>query len=557
MAPRNTLGDYLATLPAATIDNDDLIYAIVDGQEAVITADQVFGGGGGGVGVTDGDKGDVVVSGGGATWSIEANAIATTKIANGAVTAAKLNADTKATEAQAKAGTDDTAYLTSAKARASLPYSILHPSGDTAGTTDTAALNALSVPRQVRLAPGTFHLLNATIRTGLHIEGSGRGVTAVKVPNSSNGQAFLTENWVTLTGTDTNSGPTGWSIKNLTIDANGANNAGGSWGMLIYGSDFELENLDIINARTGGIQSEWSTTSGPNHMEARVRNVFTHTPYAALGIQWNGPHDSHFDTVSIVSTVATAGAGQRGFYFGPKALGTRLVNCHAWGTSQWAAEVAGVAVWFTQCYLEGGQVGQLLIAEDGCQYRGGWIGGNAATGVKGIELGVAAGTAATTADIDTAVYYARGGALNLVNQVSNKVRLHVVRDTVDPVVIGSSTATDWSDISIQVEGTAGADEYEQIRRRAIFHNRSTAAQPVLITKGHSSQSAAMASFRTHADVEVASVTLTGGFRPLQVATGSRPTAASAGAGAMIYDTTLSKPIWSNGTVWKDAAGTTV
>jgi hypothetical protein len=40
-------------------------------------------------------------------------------------------------------------------------------------------------------------------------------------------------------------------------------------------------------------------------------------------------------------------------------------------------------------------------------------------------------------------------------------------------------------------------------------------------------------------------------------TGSRPSAATAGVGAMFYDTTLSKPIWSNGTVWKDSAGTTV
>ena len=41
------------------------------------------------------------------------------------------------------------------------------------------------------------------------------------------------------------------------------------------------------------------------------------------------------------------------------------------------------------------------------------------------------------------------------------------------------------------------------------------------------------------------------------ATGSRPSASTVGAGAQWYDTTLSKPIWSNGTVWKDAAGTTV
>lgn len=40
-------------------------------------------------------------------------------------------------------------------------------------------------------------------------------------------------------------------------------------------------------------------------------------------------------------------------------------------------------------------------------------------------------------------------------------------------------------------------------------------------------------------------------------TAGRPSAATAGAGAMIYDTTLSKPIWSDGSVWRDAAGSSV
>lgn len=43
----------------------------------------------------------------------------------------------------------------------------------------------------------------------------------------------------------------------------------------------------------------------------------------------------------------------------------------------------------------------------------------------------------------------------------------------------------------------------------------------------------------------------------RAATGSRPSASTAGAGAMFYDTTLSKPIWSDGTTWRDAAGTAV
>lgn len=38
---------------------------------------------------------------------------------------------------------------------------------------------------------------------------------------------------------------------------------------------------------------------------------------------------------------------------------------------------------------------------------------------------------------------------------------------------------------------------------------------------------------------------------------TRPDAAAAGVGAMIYDPDLLKPIWSNGTVWHDATGTTV
>lgn len=48
--------------------------------------------------------------------------------------------------------------------------------------------------------------------------------------------------------------------------------------------------------------------------------------------------------------------------------------------------------------------------------------------------------------------------------------------------------------------------------------------------------------------------------PLQVAaysTAARPSAAAMGAGAHIFDTTLGKPVWSNGTSWVDSTGTVV
>ena len=41
------------------------------------------------------------------------------------------------------------------------------------------------------------------------------------------------------------------------------------------------------------------------------------------------------------------------------------------------------------------------------------------------------------------------------------------------------------------------------------------------------------------------------------ATGDRPSAGSVAPGTAVYDTTLSKPIWSDGSTWRDASGAAV
>jgi hypothetical protein len=53
------------------------------------------------------------------------------------------------------------------------------------------------------------------------------------------------------------------------------------------------------------------------------------------------------------------------------------------------------------------------------------------------------------------------------------------------------------------------------------------------------------------------VTFATASRSTPYTTAGRPSASALGAGTCIYDVTLSKPIWSNGTTWKDSAGTTV
>jgi hypothetical protein len=47
------------------------------------------------------------------------------------------------------------------------------------------------------------------------------------------------------------------------------------------------------------------------------------------------------------------------------------------------------------------------------------------------------------------------------------------------------------------------------------------------------------------------------FATGQNITDNRPAAATVGVGAQFYDTSLQKPIWSDGTNWRDAAGTIV
>lgn len=55
----------------------------------------------------------------------------------------------------------------------------------------------------------------------------------------------------------------------------------------------------------------------------------------------------------------------------------------------------------------------------------------------------------------------------------------------------------------------------------------------------------------------AQVNVNGPLRVSAKSTSQRPSAVTLDPGTMIFDTTLSKPIWSDGTVWRDANGDTV
>ena len=95
-----------------------------------------------GGGVSDGDKGDITVSGSGATWNIDANAVGTTEIANGAVTLAKMaDMATDSLLGRDTAGTGAPEVLSASTARTvlGLGTAALSATGDFAAASHTHA----------------------------------------------------------------------------------------------------------------------------------------------------------------------------------------------------------------------------------------------------------------------------------------------------------------------------------------------------------------------------------------------------------------------------------
>ncbi|GGL89073.1 glycosyl hydrolase family 28-related protein [Micromonospora yangpuensis] len=221
----------------------------------------------------------------------------------------------------------------------------------------------------VFLPPGTYLTGRVVLPSRVHLRGSGGDATTLRLRPGANTAIIESAGYDRLAGTRSDAGTTLFSLRDLALDGNKAQNPTAGYGLRVYGYGYELSEVIVFNCRTDGIVSEWGPAGAlpaPSHqMESRFSAVRTHGN-DGHGINFLGPHDSMF------INCLTFDNGASGFRLAGDAQGTSMVNCHAWGIRQNVSfDLAAAGISCSNCYADlNGGVGVRISRND---VR--WIGG--------------------------------------------------------------------------------------------------------------------------------------------------------------------------------------
>jgi hypothetical protein len=318
-------------------------------------------------------------------------------------------------------------------------------------TTAQAALTAGSLVLQPNK---TLTHGGLTIPSGAVFDGNG---STIKLKNgaAAGTHVLRTSSFTTLVGTDgVANGESGFSVRNLQIDGNKANNASGGHGLAIFGYAYRLHNVVVRNAHGRGIHSEWNSTSNLTYTTGEQFECFWNNVRVMSndgnGIHFDGPHDSYASGVNPIQN------GGHGLYCAPKSLGTVFLNVHSWGVNHdEAIRVDGTGINIINFQGEGARNAQLHVrANDGAFLGGNVYNGFQAAGTnKGIQIGDT-GVAVATTRIDAYTHGLDAGHLILTNDAgANDIKLLAYNGATDPIIVG--TPNFGSRVDVQINGNSG------------------------------------------------------------------------------------------------------
>lgn len=436
------------------------------------------------------------------------------------------------------------------------------------------------------------------VATDCGVIGAGLGATVLKAPASLTGGVIQSTDYATLTGTASASPETRGShrmvIADLTIDGNKAN-ATNSVGIEIYGAGWRMSDVRVQNCGVDGIRTEFGidvTFASLITLEGNADNILC-CLNDGHGWRFRGPHDSNINNYVAHSNTGWGFRNESSATFYNGTLGhcskfNMFLNANGWYVG------AGVASY------AGGQVAG--AGGTGIEFQAG-IGSVVMLGmlVAGWTTGAIIRGTSHTVDLlsqrnTTGVNLDGVGYCDL--RLSGEV---ATADTVG-ILVTSETSPNtvagmWSVAAAKamVSGTFGVSSLVLLTQAGGAGNASLYVLPDMFTfpsgtELRTARALATTGSAVYAGRNGAKQTYIGTnigwngdaglilandcnlyrdgalrfaippdhtFRLGRNVTGSRPAAGTVGSGAMFYDTTLSKPIWSDGTVWRDAAGTAV
>lgn len=248
---------------------------------------------------------------------------------------------------------------------------------------------------------GTYLVQTLTMRSFVHLIGSGIEATVLKLKSGTNADLVQGANAPSLinisgaNGTGSTGGIANWSIQDITLDGNKANQtAGPSYPLRAYGYGFILHNLRIRNGYSGGILADWnggSSSPGFDAMSAAISNFKIHD-CNGIGLEWGGPHDSYFVNGEIFKS------GSHNIHIGPNASAMVFTNVHSWGSATGVSAVgflveSGYAL-FNGCESEGSDTAQVVFLCNESFWDGGHIFGAGVFNTSGVIFGQANGATA-------------------------------------------------------------------------------------------------------------------------------------------------------------------
>jgi hypothetical protein len=179
---------------------------------------------------------------------------------------------------------------------------------------------------------GTF-LIGSTIKmaSSVHLVGAGIDATVLLLKAGVNVDlvnfgTVANINLSAAVGTGSTGGAFNFSIQDLTLDGNKANQSGASYCLRGYGYGYIVHNARIRNAFTDGVLVDWNggaASPGNDSMESHWSNVKIHD-CGGTGLRIGGPHDSNFVNLQSFAN------GQHGIHIAPNGTALQFTNCHVW-----------------------------------------------------------------------------------------------------------------------------------------------------------------------------------------------------------------------------------